>query len=71
MIDDRTKFANQIKNHASTQEFTYSCKDCGKTVSMTLGELLFYDANGLIVPCRCNDCKNEKNKRITEGVTNA
>lgn len=57
---------NKLINRKSEMEFTFHCCDCGKDVGITLGEVLFYDDKSLVVPKRCADCKDVKNKRIAE-----
>lgn len=55
---------NKIRNRGSELEVSFTCKDCGKTVTMPLGQILWYHDEGLIVPSRCKECSAEKNKRF-------
>lgn len=55
---------NKLKNRKSEQDFIFKCADCGKTVHITLGEIMFYDDKSLVVPCRCKECRQKKNAKF-------
>lgn len=56
---------NKLKNRKSEQKFTFKCVDCGADVTMSLGEILFFDDKSLVVPCRCKACKEKKDERFS------
>lgn len=67
-VENKMNLQNKLKNRQSEQKFTFQCVDCGESVTMNLGEILFYDDKSLVVPCRCKKCKDKKNERFLTTV---
>lgn len=63
-IDKMNMVTNKARNRSIGMTLRYTCKDCGKEVETSLGELLNLDDRGLCVSNRCKECREaRKNAR--------
>ena len=64
MEDLEKKIINQYYNKKSDRVVRMECIDCGKEFEITVGRICTTHHNGLIVPCRCQDCKQLKDEKF-------
>lgn len=61
---------NKIKNRTIDMDLHYTCTDCGKDVTVKLGEILFLHDKGLRISTRCKECRDKKNERFKHEAEN-
>lgn len=62
--DTEKKIINQLQNRISDRIVKMNCIDCGKEFETTVGRICSTHSAGLIVPCRCAECKHIKDEKF-------
>lgn len=64
LTEEEKKVINQLYNRKSERVVKLDCIDCGQEFETTIGRICTSHQKGLIVQCRCYECKMKKDERF-------
>ena len=64
LVETEKKIVNQYYNKKSERPVKMECIDCGGEFETTVGRICTTHTNGLVVPCRCQECKQAKDEKF-------